>query len=32
LTLEDSAWEQEAMDLLLQDKPVHFAKALALVA
>jgi len=31
LSLGESAWEQEAMDLLLQDKPVPLAKATALV-
>jgi alkylation response protein AidB-like acyl-CoA dehydrogenase len=31
LSLNDSPGEQEAMDLLLQDKPVPFAKAVALV-
>jgi len=31
MSLDDSPWEQEAMDLLLQDKPVPLAKATALV-
>ena len=31
LSLTESPWEQEAMDLLLQDKPVPLAKATALV-
>jgi hypothetical protein len=31
LSLSESTWEQEAMDLLLQDKPVPLAKATALV-
>ena len=31
LSLTETAWEQEAMDLLLQDKPVPLAKATALV-
>jgi alkylation response protein AidB-like acyl-CoA dehydrogenase len=31
LSLGESAWEQEAMDLLLQDKPVPLARAAALV-
>src|SRR5262245_45260826 len=31
LSLTESSWEQEAMDLLLQDKPVPLAKAAALV-
>lgn len=31
LSLSEAAWEQEAMDLLLQDKPVPLAKASALV-
>jgi acyl-CoA dehydrogenase len=31
LSLSESAWEQEAMDLLLQDEPVSLAKATALV-
>ncbi len=31
LSLAETAWEQEAMDLLLQDKPVPLAKASALV-
>jgi len=31
LSLNETSWEQEAMDLLLQDKPVPLAKATALV-
>jgi acyl-CoA dehydrogenase len=31
LSLSDSSWEQEAMDLLLRDKPVPLATATALV-
>jgi len=31
LSLSESDWEQEAMDLLLSDKPVPLAKAMALV-
>jgi acyl-CoA dehydrogenase len=31
LSLSETAWEQEAMDLLLLDKPVPLAKAVALV-
>src|SRR6266404_1255595 len=31
LSLHETTWEQEAMDLLLQDKPVPLAKATALV-
>lgn len=31
LSLDSAAWEQEAMDLLLQDEPVPLAKAAALV-
>jgi alkylation response protein AidB-like acyl-CoA dehydrogenase len=31
LSLSETSWEQEAMDLLLQDKPVPLAKAKALV-
>ena len=32
LALSDSDWEEEAMDLLLQDKPVTLAKAVSLLA
>src|SRR5579871_141724 len=32
LSLNESAWEQEAMDLLLQDAPVPLAKATALLS
>jgi alkylation response protein AidB-like acyl-CoA dehydrogenase len=32
LSLAESAWEQEAMDLLLQDAPVPLAKAVALLS
>ena len=31
LSLSESTWEQEAMDLLLQDQPVSLAKAQSLV-
>ena len=31
LSLNESPWEQEAMDLLLQDAPVSLAKATSLV-
>jgi acyl-CoA dehydrogenase len=31
LSLSETSWEQEAMDLLLQDKPVPLSKATALV-
>ena len=31
LALGDSSWEEEAMDLLLQDKPVPLAKAVSLL-
>jgi hypothetical protein len=31
LSLSESDWEMEAMDLLLSDKPVPLAKAMALV-
>jgi hypothetical protein len=31
LALGDSDWEQETMDLLLQDKPAPLAKAVSLV-
>jgi len=31
LSLAETAWEQEAMDLLLQDTPVPLAKASTLV-
>ncbi|WP_395712618.1 acyl-CoA dehydrogenase family protein [Reyranella sp.] len=31
LALGDSAWEEEAMDLLLQDRPVTLAKAVSLL-
>ena len=32
LSLSESPWEQEAMDLLLQDAPVPLAKATSLLA
>jgi hypothetical protein len=32
LSLNESPWEQEAMDLLLQDAPVPLAKAVALLS
>ena len=32
LSLNEAPWEQEAMDLLLQDAPVPLAKAAALLA
>ena len=32
LSLNEAPWEQEAMDLLLSDKPVPLAKATALLS